>query len=202
MKRFLMEIGFSCGALLLVYFAIFCPSLERYKARVQSVQESNQRLFENLPAVLQAGRLEEELKKISGDLDSKKNLLVRSLERGAIATLLRETAQGMNLRVLAEMPWVTHTRRNAGEEMSLWRGKYREMKKKMTLEGDYFAIGRFLEEVQKTVALSRSTKLSLLKEDGRDKELRVDVTLTFYDLHELIIEENPVPAAAGIEQGV
>ncbi len=184
MKRFILEIGIACGILLVLYLALFIPSLTAYRDRAGTVHDKNSELEANLGVVARSRQVEKEFRNVSTELDRLKRRINEKPDKAKMATTLRKIADELDLVVTMDGSWAISTN-NSAEDNPFWSGLFRRFTKSMTLEGDFFAIGRFLETVEEADAFARNTNVVMKKRSKGNSGLQVELTVDLYDMHEL-----------------
>lgn len=189
MKRLFIEIGSVSVVLLLVFAFLFLPAQKKYRQRACMVRDVYQEMQENLPIVMRSGKVEAEVIALSKELGTITKKMTTPVDKGAVATALRRKAEELDLAVIAEEPWNSFRKLPKGEE-SPWAGVSTRLEKKMTLEGEFASIGRFMEALEAFEVLTRTTSILIRKKDEKDPSdaLRVELTMNLYDLHELTLK--------------
>lgn len=187
MKRLILEIGIACGILVILYIALFLPFQNAYRDRAGMVHEKNKDLEKNLPVVMRSSQVEKEFRSLSSELDRLKSRMSKDVDRAEVATLLRNSADRLDLVVKNEGAWSTFTEKSKDDNL-LWAGLFRRYRKSMTLEGEFFSIGRFLETVEEIDDFARNTQIVMKKTGDGSSDLEVELTVDLYDLHELSLK--------------
>ena len=189
MKRLFIEMGSISLVLLLIFAFLFLPAQKKYRHRARMVHDVYQELQGNLPVVMRSGQVEAEVAELSKELGNINKKMTTPVDKGAVATELRRKAEELNLAVIAGEPWEP-SRKVATKEESPWAGVFTRLEKKMTLEGDYASIGRFMEAIETFDDLTRTTSIVIKRKEEKDRgdALRVELTINLYDLHELTLK--------------
>lgn len=188
MKRLFIEIGCTSVVLLLVFVLIFLPAQKKYRQRAQTVRDNYQQLQDNLPVVMRSGQVDAEVAALSQSLGNTTKRMTTAVDKGAVATELRRKADELGLAVIAEEPWKTHPKTST-DEQTPWAGVFTTLEKKMTIEGTYESIGRFMEALTEMDDLTRTTSILVKKDETTRKgELHVEMILNLYDLHQLTLK--------------
>jgi|GEM_PF-5791072 len=189
MRRLFIEIGSVSVVLLLVFAFLFVPAQKKYRQRARMVHDVYQELQESMPVVMRSGQIDAEVAELSKELGSINKKMTTPVDKGAVATELRLKTEELGLAVIADEPWKPSRKVATGEE-SPWAGAFTRLEKKMTLEGDYAAIGRLMETLEAFEDLTRTTSIVINKKEAKDRSdlLRVVLTMNLYDLHELTLK--------------
>ncbi len=189
MKRLFIEIGSTSVVLLLVFALVFLPAQKKYRQRARTVHDIYEELKENLPVVMRSSQVEYEVAELSKELGGITKKLTTPVDKGNLATALRRKAKELELVVITEEPWNPHNKASKGEETP-WAGVFTTLEKKMTLEGGYSSIGRFMESLAAFDGLTRTTSITIKRkaEADRSDDLHVQLTMNLYDLHQLTLK--------------